>query len=86
MSTAEEVKTDDVAQLSCLSTRPAVISIRIKLCFDIYDLTLMQEHAYMCVTVWNALRNSVVQPYLHCARPNLDLTVFAHAQLLTEVC
>lgn len=77
-----------IAQLSCLSTRPAVISMRIKLCFDIYDLTLMQEHAYMCVTVWNALtlRNCMVQTYLHCARPSLDLTAFAHAQLLTEVC
>lgn len=35
VSAAEEVKTDDVARLPCLSTSPAVISMRIKLCFDI---------------------------------------------------
>lgn len=36
---------------------------------------------HVCIAVWNALtlRNSVLQPYLHCARPSLYLPAFANA-------
>ncbi len=45
MCAAKEVKTDDVARLS----KPAVFSMKIKLCFDIYDLTHSSRNMLTCV-------------------------------------